>query len=224
MFRSKLRPVVIPQAEHQKLAGALALLWGNEHFDRPPVPLRSLIMGIGLHDRAYGELDSLPIGELPEAEWLQLTRRGFYMAWSDPVADVITKLHLKRLVSWDSSAARQALLAEMEQVIAQHILEHSFSREVFDRIDRVTDFCDSVSFDFCFEQPDQGAITLFPKNDSNEAISLRYHINDGEIQVDPWPFTITSYSGYLIGYDQQGYPERLDPVMIPYHLVKTHPA
>ena len=29
MFKSKQRPIVIPQWEHQKLAGTLALLWGN---------------------------------------------------------------------------------------------------------------------------------------------------------------------------------------------------
>jgi len=27
------------QWEHQKLAGTLALLWGNADFERPPVPL-----------------------------------------------------------------------------------------------------------------------------------------------------------------------------------------
>jgi hypothetical protein len=30
MFQSKQRPIVIPQWEHQKLAGALALLWGRQ--------------------------------------------------------------------------------------------------------------------------------------------------------------------------------------------------
>ena len=30
MFKSKLRPVVVPQWEHEKLAGTLALLWGND--------------------------------------------------------------------------------------------------------------------------------------------------------------------------------------------------
>ena len=38
MFISKQRPIAIPQWEHQKLAGTLALLWGNADFERPPVP------------------------------------------------------------------------------------------------------------------------------------------------------------------------------------------
>jgi hypothetical protein len=64
MFKSKQRPIAIPQWERQKLAGTLALLWGNAEFERPPVPFDSLLTGIGLHDRAYDPLDNLPIGEI----------------------------------------------------------------------------------------------------------------------------------------------------------------
>ena len=73
MFKSKQRSIVIPQWEHQKLAGTLALLWGNAEFERPPVPFESFLIGIGLHDRAYGPLDNLPIGGIPEEDWLALT-------------------------------------------------------------------------------------------------------------------------------------------------------
>ena len=99
MFKSERRAIAIPQWEHLRLAGTLALLWGNEEFDPPPVPPLSLLSGIGLHDRAYGPLDLFAIGEYAEDDWLALTRTGFYMSWSDPIADVIVKLHLKRLVS-----------------------------------------------------------------------------------------------------------------------------
>jgi hypothetical protein len=221
MFKSKLRPIVIPQSEHQRLAGALALLWGNSFFERPQLPFTSLIAGIGLHDRAYGELDPFPIGELPEDEWLKLTRHGFYMPWSDPAADLITKLHLKRLVSWVASPERQALLAEMEHVIDRQVEQNALSRTEFDRIDRLTDFCDSVSFDFCFEQPGQGAVTVFPKNDSEGSLSVRYIIEAGKIQIDPWPFSVESYTGYLVGYDRNRYPNLLEPVIVPYRLAKA---
>src|SRR4030095_5105429 len=103
MFTSKQRPIAIPQCEHQKLAGTLALLWGNAAFERPPVPFASFLTGIGLHDRAYGMLDNLPIGGIPEEEWRALPRRGFEMTWADPVADLITKMHLKRLASYGSA-------------------------------------------------------------------------------------------------------------------------
>ena len=53
MFKSKLRPITIPQAEHGKLAGTLALLWGNAQIERPAIDFASFVMGVGLHDRGY---------------------------------------------------------------------------------------------------------------------------------------------------------------------------
>src|SRR5262245_56294084 len=119
MFKSKQRPIAVPQWEHQKLGGTLALLWGNAEFERPPVPFDSFVTGIGLHDRAYGPLDTMPIGELPEEEWLALRRAGFEITWADPVADLITKMHLTRLTSYGSTPARQAMVAEMTQAIRE---------------------------------------------------------------------------------------------------------
>ena len=79
MFKSSKRPIVIPQSEHLRLAGALAMLWGNDLFEFPPLPLPSVVMGIGLHDRGYGYLDNHAIGEVDEETWLRITRRGFSM-------------------------------------------------------------------------------------------------------------------------------------------------
>ena len=46
MFESKLRPIVIPQSEHLKLVGTLALLWGNADFDLPPIERLSMVAGM----------------------------------------------------------------------------------------------------------------------------------------------------------------------------------
>ncbi|HEX5692284.1 MAG TPA: DUF3891 family protein, partial [Roseiflexaceae bacterium] len=117
MFKSNQRSIAISQWEHQKLAGTLALLWGNAEFERPPIAFESFLTGIGLHDRAYGTLDNLPIGEIPEEEWLALTQRGFEMTWTDATADLIAKMHLQRLTSYGSAPARQAVAREMAQAI-----------------------------------------------------------------------------------------------------------
>jgi hypothetical protein len=221
MFKSKQRPLVIPQWEHQKLAGTLALLWGNADFERPPLAFESFLVGVGLHDRAYGPLDNLPIGELPEEEWLALTRRGFEMTWSDPIADLITKMHLKRLVSYGNAPARQALAAEMAQAIRVQIQRSGLRAAVFERIDRITNLCDRIAFDVCFEAPAKGDVRIFPRNDRDEEIVVRYQIEDGAIQVAPWPFTIDSHTGYLVGYQLDGYPTLLEPVMLRYQLVQA---
>jgi hypothetical protein len=218
MFKSKQRPIAIPQWEHQKLAGTLALLWGNATFERPPILFASFLTGIGLHDRAYGPLDNLPIGELPEEEWLVLTRTGFGMTWADTVADLITKMHLKRLASYGSAPARQAQAAEMAQVIQAQIERHGLDAATFERIDRITELCDRIAFDFCFEVPAEGEVRIFPRNDRDDELAVGYRIEGGTIWVDPWPFGVTSHTGYLVGYQLDGYPTVLEPVMLPYHV------
>ena len=219
MFKSKQRPIVIPQWEHQKLAGTLALLWGNADFEQPSVSFESFLTGIGLHDRAYGPLDNLPIGGIPEEEWLALTRSGFEMTWADPIADLVTKMHLKRLASYGSAPARQAMAVEMVQAIQAQIQRYGLDAATFERIDRITDLCDSIAFDFCFEVPAKGEIRIFPRNDRDEEVMVSYRIESGTTQVDPWPFKVESHSGYLIGYQLEGYPTVLEPVMLWYQLV-----
>ena len=221
MFKSKQRPLVISQWEPQKLAGTLALLWGNDQFERPPVPFASFLAGIGLHDRAYGALDNLPIGELPEEEWLALTRSGFAMSWADPIADLITRMHLKRLASYGSAPERQAATAEMAQAIQEQIQHHGLDLTTFERIDRITNLCDRIAFDFCFEEPAEGVVDIFPRNDREDQLEVRYHIADGTIEVDPWPFHVDRQEGYLVGYQRDGYPAVLEPIMVPYQLVRA---
>lgn len=219
MFKSQQRPIVIPQWEHQKLAGTLALLWGNAAFERPPVSFQSFLAGVGLHDRAYGPLDNLPIGEVPEEQWLELTRKGFELTCADPVADLIAKLHLQRLTSYGKAAARQAQAAEMAEAIQAQLERHGLDAATFARIDRITNLCDRIAFDFCFEAPAEGEVGIFPSNSQYEEVAVGYRIERDAIQVDPWPFGVDSHTGYLVGYQLDGYPTQLEPVIVPYRLV-----
>ncbi len=220
MFKSKRRPITIPQAEHGKLAGTLAWLWGNAQFDLPNVSRASFVAGIGLHDRGYGPLDNAAIGETSDDKWFQITRNGFYMPCSDPAADLITKFHLRRLVSWGDSAGHKAMLIEMEAVIEAQFEQNGFDREEFERIDRLTRLCDSLSFDFCFEAPAEGEVRVFPKNGAGEELLVRYSVRDGDIRVDPWPFSVDAYSGYLVGYRLENFPAVLDAVIVPFRLIR----
>jgi hypothetical protein len=216
MFKSKNRSVVIPQSEHLKLVGALAHAWGNNDFALPPIEWISFVLGVGLHDRGYGYLDTATVLEMPEEEWIEITRRGFHMPCSDPIADLITRYHLLRLTRGHPSAAVQALHYEFEWEIRDQLHENGFSPTVFERIDRITDLCDSISFGFCFEQPMQGNVAIFPRSNSEIEIPVYYSIDQTHIHVTPWPFSADVMSGYLIGYQLEGYPARLDPVLLPY--------
>ena len=51
-------------------------------------------------------------------------------------------------------------------------------------------------------------------------VNIVAHAWDGVINVDPWPFSVDEHKGYLVAYQMEGYPERLDPVILPYKLKK----
>lgn len=218
MFKSKRRAIVTPQSEHLRLVGTLAMLWGNADFDLPPIERSSMIMGMGLHDRGYGVLDNAAIGGMQEEEWTAIARRGFYMQYSDIVADTIAKYHVRRLASHDASPERKAMAAEFSRVIDEQLKQHNLSREVFDRADRITNLCDKISFDFCMDLPASGEVSVFPRNDGEKEITVRYRVEAGTIQISPWPLSVDRYEGFLIAYQLDGYPERLDPVILPFLL------
>ena len=221
MFKSKRRPIVTPQSEHLKLVGTLAMLWGNDDFDLPPIERESMILGMGTHDRGYGHLDNHPIGGMDASEWFPIARRTFNMPCSDMMADTIVKYHFRRLASYDNSPERRGLTEEFSKGIDEHLKEHGLSEQLFERIDRITNLCDSLSFSLCFEVPASGEISIFPRNEEDREVTVKYHVEDGIIRVDPWPFSVDSHKGYLLAYKSDGYPETLDPVILTYELKRA---
>lgn len=186
MFKSKRRPVIIPQLEHSRLAGTLTLLWGNEHFEKPRIEPHSWLEGVTFHDRGYGPLDTFAIGEMAEDQWLNLMRASFSLSQNDPTADLIVKLHVA----------------------------------YFQRIDRITNFLDKIAFDFSFEQPATGEVAIFPKDD-DVTVQLQYAIGGQDISIHPWPFSVSRYEGFILGYNADGYPLRIEPVVIPYLIMPS---
>ncbi len=221
MFISKRRPIVTPQSEHLKLVGTLAMLWGNADFDVPPIERASMIAGMGQHDRGYGYLDNAPVGGMSDEIWLPIARRTFSMPCSDVAADTIVKYHFRRLASHGGSAQREALAAEFSRSLDEHVRQHGLSAALFERIDRITDLCDRISFNLCFDVPTSGVISVFPRNDQDTQLSVQFHVEDGVIHVNPWPFAVDVHEGYLLAYRKEGYPENTDPVILPYRLEKS---
>jgi hypothetical protein len=218
MFKSKRRPIVIPQSEHLRLVGALAMLWGNDDFDSPPVERNSMIAGMGLHDRGYGLLDTSAIGEMSEAEWQGIARRSFSMVNSDFVADTIIKYHVRRLTSYSNTDERKAMTTEFSLVINEQLRSHNLLKEIFDRMDRITELTDTISFAFCFDIPESGTVLIFSRNGDDSEVSVGYRVENEIIRAAPWPFSVNRYDGYILAYPWDGYPERLDPFILPYRL------
>ncbi|MDX1377998.1 MAG: hypothetical protein R3307_04045 [Anaerolineales bacterium] len=220
MFKSKRRAILTPQSEHLKLVGTLAMLWGNEDFDTPLIERNSMIAGMGLHDRGYGYLDNAPIGEMGDDIWFPIAKRGFYMECSDVVADTLVKYHFRRLASHGKTEGRRELAAEFSRAIDEQLQKHDLSKSLFDRMDRITDLLDQISFSFCWDVPASGEVAIFPRNGEQVEVVVRFEVEEGVIHVDPWPFSVEEHQGYLVGYYLDGYPEKLDPFILPYHLQK----
>ena len=197
--------MVVPQADHARFSAALALGWGNERFPRPPVPFDRYVQGVALHDRGYGEHDDDPIFGTERARWLEIQRASFRPRGDDAIVDLIVALHVRRLVGDDPLGAEMA--AELPALHAAAGVSAEDGRVA----DAVTRFCDSIAFDFALEEPERG-----------EAAGVAYTLDGlGTITLDPWPLAVPRLLGIVTAFEADGYPERLQPVAIPFEVVPT---
>jgi hypothetical protein len=205
MFSSYRRPIVFPQAEHARFAGALALAWA----ERPPLPFASFVRGVADHDRGYGELDTDPIGGVMGSEhWVGIQRKGFAPRGEDAVVDLVVALHVRRLLSSQEDEHERAAYAEADRVTSSLLDAASVTRDDAETADAITNVCDVISFEFCFEGPSERNVR-------------GYHIThdgEGRVEVDPWPFTLPRLLGLVTAFATHGYPVRLIPVVAPYDV------
>ena len=220
MFESRARDIIVPQAEHAKLAGVVARLWGNSEFQKPNVDFESFTLGVDLHDRCYGEMDNYPIGRLSDEVWVPLERDyGVEPALDDPAATMLIRLHIKRLAQIRSTPERIALAKEIDEKVNAAAKKYSLNRDDFERADRIMDFCDSLAFDFSFEMPTRRAIEVYADPNAATPVKLEYYIKaNGVIELEPWPLSVPEYSGNIVGYEAQGYPDNPVPTIMPFTL------
>jgi hypothetical protein len=150
--------VVFPQAEHARLAGAIALAWGNDRFARPALPFDAFVRGVTLHDRGYGQLDADGIGEVALDRWIGIQRAGFASRGEEPVVDLVVALHIHRLVA-GGDAEMTAALPALHRAAG---VDESDAADA----DRITNLCDRIAFDFCVEEPARGQVAVAPARGS----------------------------------------------------------
>ena len=105
------------------------------------------------------------------------------------------------------------------------------SEDVFRDADTITRLCDSIAFDFCFEQAAIGCVTVLANPVPSSRVDVRYeivfrrddsvnsmHSTVGSISLMPWPLSCDRVKGYLFAYDQSGYPEVLNPHRVEFEL------
>jgi hypothetical protein len=76
-------------------------------------------------------------------------------------------MHLKRLASYGSAPARQALPADGTGNPGSDPAPRLGYSDL-ERIDRITDLYDRIAFDFCFEAPAGGEVRIYPRKGSSQ--------------------------------------------------------
>ena len=219
MFRSSRRAVVYPQAEHARLSAAIALAWGNEAFERPPVPFDAFVRGVALHDRGYGQLDNDGISEVEPERWLAIQRAGFEPRGAEPLVDLLVALHVRRLVAKPRSALELDALREMDAALPALHSSAGVSEADAARADRITDLCDRIAFDFCFEVAASGSVEVAPRADAEIRAPVAYAVDGlGRITLTPWPLAVPRATGLIFAYASEGYPDVLEPVVVPFEI------
>lgn len=219
MFRSKTRNLIIPQMEHSRLAGTIAGLWGNDNFDKPAFSFASFVTGVTLHDHGHGYFDMDEIGATEPEEALDSMKRLVNHRLDDPVAETVANFHILRLLPLEE--AWHPLIDECKRQIIAGIEATQISRDRYEWANRITWLCDSISFDFSFEEPVQAEIEVSPRKNQDDTIIVRYEIDgQGKIVIDPWPLRGDGYEGLILGYEADVYPAKLKPVRVEYVLSK----
>ena len=217
MFTSKRRNIVVPQSEHARFAGTIAAFWGNDILHGPPLSRDSFALGVISHDRGYGELDTLGIGQVNDEDWLEVQGRGIKFISTDPYADTVALMHIRRLIAGHDTESARRLLALTDARIDGNLELLGEDRETFRKADTITEACDMISFRYCFEEPMQ-----FVQNVSSglELCSIQIDISsEGRVTLEPWPLSVPELHGCLLAYDADGYPDLLNPVLLPFSVI-----
>lgn len=221
MFKHKLSGLVIPQYEHLRLAGAIALLWGNEEFDRPMLDSGSFIKGIALHDFGYGDFDEYTIYDMDNEKRLESLEKLVNQELYDPTANIIAQYHVLRLLG--DEPERAELRQKCLEKINMNFQSVTYSKEAFEQVDQITDFCDSVSFYFCLGEPISSTVSICKRNGDTDKTEIQYTIDEQNcITISPWPLSIKSYKGYIVAYEQDKYPKLLNPKIIIYNILPRY--
>lgn len=220
MFRSEVRELIVTQREHARLAGFIAAHWGNESFEKPRLNLHSLVKGITFHQNGYDVFDKVDFRTLSELELVEVYRRDIKVELRDTTAELVNLYHQLRLINKKIKENPEfttfiSLRKKVENLISQKMAEQNFREEDYAWSNRITHLCDKISFNFCFGEPIEEEVGIYPKVETQELMRARITIKDPEtVIVDPWPFSKNTIDSLVIGYRQENYPRKLIPELI----------
>ena len=219
MFKSKTRKIIFPQSEHGRLAGIIAQLYGNSDFQKPNIDFYAFTLGVALHDLGFGYFDTYAIREMNQETRLLSFKQLVEQQLPDHVSDTVAAYHVLRLLGTDKSYKQ--LKIPCKQKIERGVAKTGINHQKFNWADRITDLCDSIAFDFCFQKPTSGKTQVYASHKNSVKTTIHYQFNNKqEIILNPWPFKILEYESFIYAYRQDGYPNILKPVMVPFTFKK----
>jgi hypothetical protein len=209
--------LIIPQIEHARLAGELALAWGNERV-RSLAEFPKLLWGVAHHDDGWREWDEVPRLK-PETgfprNFIEMRMRDSTAIWTksiaicsaDPLAGIAVSRHfcyLSRQVQSSGHADADDRAALDQFLIEQGGVEASLSNrarsqypssgsdenleQLYDFGFRTVRFFDSVSLWLCCSEEQHAESLTTPLG---EAIRLIPQAA-GFIAIDPYPLGVDS--------------------------------
>lgn len=226
MFKPKNRNLIITQREHARLAGNIAVYWGNENFNLPRIPLSSIVEGITFHQNGYDLLDTYPVKEMDEDTLIKVFERDFNVLMSNTEAELVDMFHQFRLVSkrlaTKPSEKFESLQKNFEAAIKNKLSHSKYEKRDFIWADRIINLCDRISFNFSFGEKITEIIPVYPKIGSEEKIEIKQSLMDKDtIELDNWPFSSKEIKSIVIAYKKEGYPKMLTPVLLEFKLIQS---
>ena len=158
----------------------------------PNVSFESFVLGVATHDRGYGELDEDAIGNITPERWLEIQMPAVEPQ-ADPIADLVVAMHVQRLAD---------NFTPLDAHVPERLADAGVDPGAAAAADKVTELCDRIAFDFCFEAPSSGRVG-----------EIDYTLDaEGSTTLDPWPLAVDELTETVVGYRADGYPKRLEAV------------
>ena len=221
MFRSLVRDVVFPQAEHARLSATIALAWDAEAYPVGGLSFEPFVEGVALHDRGYGQLDDDAIGEVAGIAGWRSRKRGSPLraatrpsTWS--LRCTSTGWSPDNPTTPCGRPAPSGWRSRYRHCANQRAWAESEARDA----DRVTNLCDRISFDFCEEAAGEGAVEV--RAADGTLVPIAYRLDGGHVTLDPWPLRTPELHDVVTGFHAAGYPDVLRPVIALFSATPAH--
>ncbi|HLB51591.1 hypothetical protein A3F07_01675 [candidate division WWE3 bacterium RIFCSPHIGHO2_12_FULL_38_15] len=222
MFINSKHNLIITQREHAKLAGNIALNWGNNDFDKPKIPFHDFVEGIAFHQNGSDCFDTYQAAAGNYDELPNVLAKDFYAKLNSKVASLINMYHQYRLATRISKKIDSDTLVELadefKKEIDKQLITSEFIEQDFLWADKIANMCDRLAFDFSNGKSIEEIFEIYSEVKSTDKTVIKFKFDGTEISLDKWPFCSDKLRFNVIGFERDKYPQVLIPHLIQFEL------